>query len=150
KGFRAEGARSGEEGLRLARKLHPLAITLDLVMPGMDGWEVLSALKADPELAPIPVVLFTGMADERDKAFRLGASDFMTKPVDPDRLATILRRYSGGSAGRRVLVVDDDPEERKRLRDLLEKEGLNVDEASDGRAALLRLDEQWPELILLD
>jgi PAS domain S-box-containing protein len=150
KGFRAEGAESGEEGLRRARELHPLAITLDLVMPGIDGWEVLSALKADPELATIPVILFTGMVDERNKAFRLGAADFMTKPVDLDRLTTILNRYAGSSAGRRVLVVDDDPDQRQYLRDLLEKEGLKVDEAGDGRAALIRLDEEWPGLILLD
>jgi CheY-like chemotaxis protein/two-component sensor histidine kinase len=151
KGFRAEAAASGEEGLRLARELHPLAITLDLIMPGgMDGWAVLTALKADPELAAIPVILFTGMADDRGEAFRRGASDFVTKPVDPDRLVAALKRYSGGSAARRVLVVDDDPDLRQRLRDLLEKEGLEVDEAGDGRAALTSLDERWPGLILLD
>jgi DNA-binding response OmpR family regulator len=150
KGFCAKGADNGEDGLRLARELHPLAITLDLGMPGMDGWEVLSALKADPDLVTIPVILFTGMEDERSKAVRLGASDFVTKPVDPDRLAAILKRYSGGSASGRVLVVDDDADLRQRLRDLLEKEGLEVDEAGDGRAALISLDEQWPGLILLD
>jgi CheY-like chemotaxis protein len=116
----------------------------------MDGWAVLAALKADPELADIPVVLFTGMADDRREAFRRGASDFVTKPVDPHRLATVLKRYCGGSAAQRVLVVDDDPDLRQRLRGLLEKEGLEVDEAGDGRAALTRLDEQWPGLILLD
>jgi PAS domain S-box-containing protein len=150
KGFRAEAAAGGEEGLRLARELHPLAILLDLVMPGIDGWAVLTALKADPELADIPVVLFTGMVDDRSEAFRRGASDFVTKPVDPDRLAAVLKRYRADSAARRVLVVDDDPELRHHLRGLLEKEGLEVDEAGDGRAALTRLDEQWPGLILLD
>jgi hypothetical protein len=150
KGFHAEEAACGEEGLRLARELHPLAIALDLIMPGMDGWAVLSALKADPDLANIPVVLFTGMAEDRSEALRRGASDFMLKPVDPDRLAAVLKRYCGDSAARRVLVVDDDPDLRLRLRDLLEKEGLQVDEAGDGRAALTRLDEQWPALILLD
>jgi PAS domain S-box-containing protein len=150
KGFHAETAASGEEGLRLAREFHPLAITLDLILPGMDGWAVLSALKADPELADVPVILFTGMADDRTEAFRRGAADFVTKPVDPDRLAAVLKRYSGGPAARRVLVVDDDPDQRRRLRGMLEKEGLEVDEADDGRAALTRLDEQWPGLILLD
>jgi CheY-like chemotaxis protein len=90
------------------------------------------------------------MVDERDKAFRLGASDFLSKPVDPDSLAAVLKRYSVGSAARRVLVVDDDPDLRRRLRGLLENEGLEVAEAGDGRAAVTRLDEQWPELILLD
>src|SRR5262249_41367529 len=113
KGFHAETAATGEEGLRLARELHPLAITLDMVIPGMDGWAVLTALKADPELADIPVVLFTGMALERGEVFRLGAADFVTKPVDPDRLAAVLKRYCGGPPGRRVLVVDDDPDLRR-------------------------------------
>jgi PAS domain S-box-containing protein len=149
KGFQAVAAASGEEGLRLARELHPVAITLDLVMPGMDGWAVLSALKAEPTLAAIPVVLFTGMADERREAFRLGASDFMTKPIDPERLAAVLKRCCG-SGSRPVLIVDDDPDERRRLRDLLEKEGLGAEEASDGRDALARLDEHLPALILLD
>src|SRR5262249_21301222 len=150
KGFRAEVAASGEEGLCLARELQPLAITLDLVLPGMDGWAVLTALKADPELADIPVVLFTGMADDSSKAFRLGASEFVMKPVDPDKLAQVLKRYRDRSASWRVLIVDDDSDLRQRLRRLLEKEGLEVAEAADGRAALTRLDEQWPALILLD
>jgi PAS domain S-box-containing protein len=149
KGIRAEGAADGEEGLRLARELRPPVIVLDLIMPGVDGWAVLSALKADPELASVPVIMYTGMANERGKAFRLGASEFLTKPVNPNHLARVVKRYSGDSVGR-VLVVDDDPDQRRRVRDLLEKEGLEVDEAGDGRGALTRLDEQWPDLILLD
>jgi CheY-like chemotaxis protein len=83
KGIRDVGAASGEEGLSLARELYSLAVTLDLVMPGMDGWSVLGALKADPELATVPVILVAGIADERKKALSLDAADFMTKPVDP-------------------------------------------------------------------
>jgi CheY-like chemotaxis protein len=74
----------------------------------------------------------------------------MIKPVDPDRLAAVLKRYCGGTASGRVLLVDDDADQRQHLRGLLEKAGLEVDEAADGRAALTRLDEQWPGLILLD
>jgi CheY-like chemotaxis protein len=113
-GFRAEAAAAGEEGLRLARELRPLVIMLDVVMPGMDGWSVLTALKADPELADIPVVLFTGMVDDRKEALRRGASDYVTKPVDPDRLTAILRRYCGGPAAPQALVVDDDADLRRR------------------------------------
>src|SRR5262249_13639526 len=76
KGFSAEEAADGEEALRLARERRPLAIALDVVMPGMDGWAVLTSLKADPELADIPVVLLTGMVGDQDKAFRLGADDY--------------------------------------------------------------------------
>src|SRR5262249_10974062 len=81
-GFRVEAAASGPEGLRLARALRPAVITLDVVMPGMDGWDVLAAIKADPALAAVPVVLFTGMGDDRSKGFQLGAADYMMKPLD--------------------------------------------------------------------
>jgi hypothetical protein len=149
RGFRVETAASGDEGLRLARRLHPMVIILDAVMPGMDGRAVLAALKAEPELTDIPVVLFTGMADDRKEVFRLGASDYVMKPVDPDRLTAILGRYCG-SADRRALVVDDDADLRRHLRDLLEKEGWEVDVAADGREALARLAKQRPGVILLD
>jgi CheY-like chemotaxis protein len=148
KGFRVEVAAGGEEGLALARKLRPLAITLDVVMPGMDGWSVLGALKADPDLADIPVVMLT-MVDARSKGFRLGAADYLVKPVDPDRLTAVLGRHQCDPSARRVLVVDDDPDLRRRLRGLLEKDGWAVDEAADGREALDRLAAR-PSLVLLD
>jgi CheY-like chemotaxis protein len=116
----------------------------------MDGWAVLTALKADPELADIPVVLFTGMADDRREALRRGASDYVMKPVDPDRLTAVLRRYCGGPSALQALVVDDDADLRQRLGGLLEKAGWEVDQAADGREALARLAEQKPGLILLD
>jgi CheY-like chemotaxis protein len=150
KGFRARTAATGEEGLRLARELHPVVIMLDAVMPGMVGRAVLTALKAEPELADIPVVLFTGMADDRREVLRLGASDYVMKPVDPDRLTAILRRYCGSVDRRRALVVDDDSDLRQCLRGLLEKEGWEVDEAADGREALASLAKQYPGVILLD
>jgi CheY-like chemotaxis protein len=148
KGLQVEAAATGEEGLALARQLRPRAITLDVVMPGMDGWSVLAALKADPDLADIPVIMLT-MVDDRHKGFRLGAADYLVKPVDPARLTAVLRRQPGEPAGRRVLVVDDDPDLRRRLRDLLEKDGWVVAEAADGREALDQLNPR-PALVLLD
>jgi PAS domain S-box-containing protein len=148
KGIRVVTASGGEEGLAMARQLHPRAITLDVVMPKMDGWKVLSTLKADPELAKIPVVLLT-ILDERQKGFRLGAADYLVKPVDPGRLTAALQRYAGDPAARRILVVDDDADLRRRLGKLLEKDGWTVAEAADGREALSRLDER-PSLVLLD
>jgi PAS domain S-box-containing protein len=148
KGFRVEAAAGGAEGLALARKLRPRAITLDVVMPGMDGWAVLAALKADPELADVPVVMLT-MVHARQKGFRLGAADYLVKPVDPDRLAAVLRRHPGDPPARRVLVVDDDAGLRQRLRELLKRQGWTVDEAADGREALDRLTAR-PSLVLLD
>ena len=85
-GIRVVIASTGEEGLALARRVHPAAITLDVLMPGMDGWTVLATLKADPELSSIPVVMVT-MTDDRSTGYAFGASDYLTKPIDPGRLS---------------------------------------------------------------
>jgi signal transduction histidine kinase/CheY-like chemotaxis protein len=146
-GFRVVTAAGGEEGLRLAKELRPDAITLDVLMPGMDGWAVLSALKADPEVADLPVIMLT-IVDEKNLGYALGAADYLTKPLDRDRLVAILNKYRQGS--RPILVVDDDPALRQMLRRALEKEGCAVTEAENGRSALERVREAPPALILLD
>ncbi|HXH84185.1 MAG TPA: GAF domain-containing protein, partial [Candidatus Tectomicrobia bacterium] len=145
-GFRVITAPTGEDGLRHARELCPDAITLDVMMPGMDGWAVLSALKADPELADIPVVMLT-IVDDRNLGYALGASEYLTKPVDRERLVTALRKHRRDLP---VLVVDDDATLRELLRRTLEAEGYAVVEAENGRAALERLREVTPGLVLLD
>jgi CheY-like chemotaxis protein len=148
-GFHAEIATSGEEGIRRARQMQPAAITLDVVMPGMDGWGVLAALKADPRTSGIPVVMVT-IVDNRNLGYSLGASDYLTKPVDRDQLLAALAKYEDGESPRPVLVVDDDPSARSRLRQLLEQQGWPVREAGDGREALDSIAEVFPRLILLD
>jgi CheY-like chemotaxis protein/two-component sensor histidine kinase len=145
-GFRVVAAAGGEEGLRRARELRPDAITLDVMMPGMDGWAVLSALKADPDVAEIPVIMLT-IVDDRNLGYALGASDYLTKPIDRERLVTVLKQHR---RDRPVLVVDDDPEVRQLLRRMLESEGYAVGEAENGRVALERLRGESPSLILLD
>jgi GAF domain-containing protein/CheY-like chemotaxis protein/anti-sigma regulatory factor (Ser/Thr protein kinase) len=145
-GFRVVTAASGEEGLRWARELRPDAITLDVMMPGMDGWAVLSALKADPDVADIPVIMLT-IVDDRNLGYALGASDYLTKPIDRERLVTVLKQHR---RDRPVLVVDDDAEVRQLLRRMLESEGFAVVEAENGRVALERLRGESPSLILLD
>jgi GAF domain-containing protein/CheY-like chemotaxis protein len=145
-GFRVVAAASGEEGLRWARELRPDAITLDVMMPGMDGWAVLSALKADPAVADIPVIMLT-IVDDRNLGYALGASDYLTKPIDRERLVTVLKQHR---RDRPVLVVDDDAEVRQLLRRMLELEGFAVVEAENGRVALERLRGTSPSLILLD
>jgi GAF domain-containing protein/CheY-like chemotaxis protein len=145
-GFRVVTAASGEEGLRLAREVRPDAITLDVLMPGMDGWAVLAALKGDPATADIPVVMLT-VVDDRNLGYTLGAAEYLTKPIDRDRLLAVLGRYR---RGRSVLVVDDDADVRALLRRSLEHEGYAITEAAEGRAALARLAEAPPDLILLD
>jgi signal transduction histidine kinase/CheY-like chemotaxis protein len=94
-GYRVLTARSGEEGLELARAEHPDVILLDVIMPGMDGWAVLEALKSDPQLAAVPVIMVT-IADERGKGLSLGAADYLVKPVDRDRLVSALAAYRPG------------------------------------------------------
>ncbi|HVG43850.1 MAG TPA: response regulator, partial [Longimicrobium sp.] len=148
-GFLSRAAGSGEEGLRLARRLKPAAITLDVMMPEMDGWTVLAALKADPTLCDIPVIMLT-MVDDPQRGFTLGAADFATKPVDRLRLSRILRKYSCPDPPCPVLVVEDDPATRAITRNILEKEGWGVREAENGRVALECLEKERPSLILLD
>jgi len=145
-GFRVVTASGGEEGMRRARELRPDAITLDVMMPGMDGWAVLSALKADPDVADIPVIMLT-IVDDRNLGYALGASDYLTKPIDRDRLVAVLGRYR---RDRPVLVVDDDADVRLLLRRMLEAEGYGVVEAENGRVALERVREASPSAVLLD
>ncbi|MFN2384680.1 MAG: two-component system response regulator [Thermoanaerobaculia bacterium] len=94
-GYRVLTARGGEDGLRLARAERPDIVILDVIMPGMDGWEVLRALKADKELAQTPVIMVT-IADERERGLSLGAADYLIKPVDRERLAAALAAYRPG------------------------------------------------------
>ena len=148
-GFDVVTARDGEEGLELARQLHPALITLDVLMPGMDGWSVLQALKADPDLAPIPVVMLT-ILDEQNRGYALGAADYLTKPIQRERLRELLGRFRRDAARRQVLIVDDDPEARRWLARALTAEGWQASEAGDGQEALLRVRERRPDLILLD
>jgi len=148
-GLKMIGARSGEEGIRLAKELHPAVITLDVLMPGMDGWAVLTKLKADPALSEIPVIMLTIM-DEKQMGYALGAADYLTKPIDWERLAAVLRRYECARPPCPVLVVEDDPVMREMLRRRLEKEGWTVIEAENGRVALGRMGQSRPDLILLD
>ena len=152
--LRAEGvevrtAVDGEEGLRLARELRPAAITLDVMMPGLDGWAVLRALKADPSLRDTPVVMVSITRDRR-MGYSLGATEFLTKPVDREQLVSLLRQYRSEDGPGRVLVVEDDEEIRELFRRTLGQEGWEVDEAQNGRIGLERMEARLPSLIILD
>jgi PAS domain S-box-containing protein len=148
-GFTVVTALSGEEGLRLAHQLHPAAITLDVMMPDMDGWSVLRALKADPVLHNVPVVMLT-MVDDKSKGYALGATDYLTKPVDHDRLHNALARYHTPGESCSVLLVEDDQPTREMMARTLKKAEWHVSEAGNGREALDQLARQKPQLILLD
>ena len=148
-GFPAEAAEGGEEGLRLARRLRPLAITLDVMMPGMDGWSVLAALKADPEMRDTPVVMLT-MVDDQRRGYAMGAVEYATKPVDRERLARILQRHACPTPPCTVLLVEDDEPTRSVTATMLRKDGWAVVEAEDGAEALKRVEARVPDLVLLD
>jgi signal transduction histidine kinase/CheY-like chemotaxis protein len=148
-GYRVATAADGMTGIRLAKEVRPLAITLDVLMPQMDGWAVLTALKADPDVADIPVIMVTVTRD-RTLGYALGAADFLTKPIEKDRLMSVLRKYLCGRSPCRVLVVDDDPASRDVLRPILQAEGWTVVEAENGRVGLDMISEAVPDLVLLD
>jgi len=147
-GFRVEGALSGEEGLRMARRLHPDAITLDVMMPGMDGWTVLSSLKSDRDLSKIPVIMLT-IVDEKNRGYSLGAADYLTKPIERERLTSVLMRFRT-TAKNEALVVEDDAASRDVLSRLLESDGWKVAQAANGREGLNLLEHNAPGVILLD
>jgi signal transduction histidine kinase/DNA-binding response OmpR family regulator len=148
-GYEVLHAMGGREGLKIAKAARPDLITLDIIMPDLDGWSVLKALKDDPELREIPVVLVTIMAD-RDMGFALGAADFVTKPFERELLIQTVNRHRRGDELAQVLVVDDDPKSRDVLRRTLQKEGWAVAEAVNGRAAIAQLERSRPALVLLD
>jgi signal transduction histidine kinase/DNA-binding response OmpR family regulator/HAMP domain-containing protein len=147
-GYRVLHARSGPEAIATAREMNPDAITLDVMMPQMDGWSVLAALKADPKLCDIPVVIVT-ILNDRAIAFSLGASGFLTKPIDWGRLNVTLRQHIGGTVSGPVLVIDDDPEMRRMTRQVLTRMGLQTEEAENGAVGLEWLSSHPPPAIIL-
>ena len=147
-GFAVRTAMDGETGLRLAAELRPSAILLDILMPHVDGWAVLSRLKADPALSSIPVVVVS-FVDERGLGYSLGAADYLVKPVEWDRLKRALDALAPEGRGN-VLVVDDDEGTRDRLRTMLTRAGWSVQTAADGRTALQKVAAARPAVILLD
>jgi CheY-like chemotaxis protein len=139
----------GNDALAVARETRPDVITLDVIMPGTDGWAILAALKADPLLRDIPVIMLT-ISDNEDLGYALGATDYLGKPIDQQSLVTVIRRHLNGSADQSILVIEDDEATRSLMRRTLERAGLTVSEAADGRAGLACLAQHIPALILLD
>ncbi len=149
-GFQVIVAESGQDGIALARKYKPHAITLDVMMPGMDGWMVLSELKADVELAKIPVIMVS-LIEDKSIGYSLGASEYLTKPINRDELNRILRKYlTDDENSQKILVVEDDDVTRNLIKSMLQKIGWQVELTENGQAALESLLQSRPDLILSD
>jgi signal transduction histidine kinase/DNA-binding response OmpR family regulator len=150
RGYRVLHARDGAEALDIVRNTPPDIVTLDVMMPKVDGWTVLGRMKSDPTLAHIPVIMLT-IVDDRNLGWSLGASEYMTKPIDRERLVALVRRFTGRGTETTVLIVDDDAEVRNLVSTTLRNAGLRTAEAVNGRAALDWLgDNALPDLVLLD
>ncbi|MGB0721938.1 MAG: response regulator [Gammaproteobacteria bacterium] len=140
---------SGERALMLVKERRPDLITLDLMMPGLDGWEVLRRLKADTTLSDIPVVVISIVADKR-RAVILGAVDALSKPISEDEFQFLLQRHLAAAKVSNVMVVDDDPDARDLMSRLLEERVSTVRTATDGQDALSVMEGFVPDLIFLD
>jgi signal transduction histidine kinase/CheY-like chemotaxis protein len=148
-GFSVATAEGGLDGLKRAKELLPAAITLDVMMPDLDGWSVLAALRQDNELSEIPVIMVT-IVDEHRRGAALGAAGYLTKPIDRERLHQIIGRFRAATPPTQVLLVEDDSLQRERVRGWLEGQQWSVQEAANGREALERLKVGKPDVILLD
>ena len=146
--FDVRVARNGEEGLELARALQPSAILLDIMLPRLDGWEVLSLLKADPRTAGIPVVIVS-MLDERGRGFALGAADYLVKPVTRDHVAAALSRCAT-TAPETVLALSDDPSVLELLDSVASHGGYRVLRARDEDTAVAFAEAEHPAVMIVD
>ena len=149
-GARVISARDGEEGLDTVRSLNPAGVVLDILLPGIDGWEVLARLKADPGTAAIPVIVVS-MLDERGRGFALGAAEYLVKPVGKDQLMAALYRAAAMPERKHTVVaIDDDPLAIELVRASLEPEGWTVLGAATGQEGLALIRERQPSAVLLD
>ncbi|KMP10938.1 hypothetical protein UR09_04775 [Candidatus Nitromaritima sp. SCGC AAA799-A02] len=150
KQFHIETALGAEMGLKAIVGQTPYAIVIsDMAMPGMDGWEVLTQLKADPQLAKIPVIILS-MVDDKNQGYSLGTAEYLLKPVDRNQIGAILKKYRNESSQNHILIIEDDPKQRELLRAVLEPKDFTVDEAEDGKTGLQKVTENQPDAIILD
>ena len=144
------GARDGEEGLDTVRRLSPAGVILDILLPGIDGWEILAQLKADPRTAPIPVIVVS-MLDERGRGFALGAAEYLVKPVGKEQLLAALHRAEAIPERKHTVVaIDDDPPCHRAGPGKSRTEGWTVLGAATGEEGLALIRERQPSAVLLD
>jgi PAS domain S-box-containing protein len=149
-GYRITHANDGVEALHLMRTHPPDIVTLDVMMPKMDGWSVLGVMKSEPQLAHIPVIMLT-IVDHRNLGFSLGASEYMTKPIDRNRLIALIQKFASSKRDGTVLVIDDDADVRAMVKTTIEDVGMQATAVANGQAALDWLaSHPQPVLVLLD
>ena len=149
-GYNVISAYNGTEGLKAVREAKPDVILLDIMMPEVDGWMVLSELKDDAQFQHIPIIVHS-MINEKRRGFSLGASDYLSKPVDLKVLSTVIKRYVKEDATAfNVLILEDDPATQEIFKRATEKQGWSAKVAENGRIGLAKLTEQMPDIILLD
>jgi len=148
-GYKVAGMTSSEGVVETAKRLKPYAITLDVIMPGKDGWQIIQELKSDPETRDIPVIVCS-IISEADKGLSMGVADYLVKPVTEQDLLDALMRVEHPGATGHVLVVDDNPDDRKLLRRILEDAGYKVQEAPGGAEAISLIHTDLPNLVVLD
>jgi CheY-like chemotaxis protein/HAMP domain-containing protein len=147
-GYNALTATSGAEALELAARELPFAITLDIIMPDMDGWEVLQGLKKAPETKEIPVIIVS-ISEDKETGFALGAVGYVTKPVSKKQLVSEIEKI-GKPCVRSVMIVDDSEMDRQQIRRILEEEGLKPIVAEDGAVCLELIKREIPDVLVLD
>lgn len=147
-GYEVVHADSGEKALKMAYLYKPFAITLDLIMPDMDGWEVLQNLKDDPRTRDIPVLIIS-VSDEKETGIALGAVSFLTKPVDEKLLLNEINKISQNNS-RKIMIVDDNELDRSTMADAILKEGFSTFALSDGRECVSMLEQNKPDVLVLD
>jgi signal transduction histidine kinase/DNA-binding response OmpR family regulator len=148
-GYNVVMAVNGKQGLQMAKEIVPDMITLDVMMPEMDGWETLVALKNDPFLVNIPVVM-SSIIEDRHLAQTLGAVDYLAKPVDKERLLKVVDKHIARSARGPILVIEDDPDTLEITCNLLVQAGWSVQAAENSMEAIEIIEKSPPMLILLD
>jgi DNA-binding response OmpR family regulator len=149
KGYQYFASYDGIDGIKRAKELLPSVIVLDIQMPEMDGWNVLTKLKEDSELSKIPVIILS-MIDDKNKGYSLGTAEYLLKPIDRNQLNSVLKKYLDERNCSEILIIDDDPQQRELLGSILEKNNFNVREAENGKIGFQKITEKQPDLIILD
>ena len=148
-GYMVECVASGDEGIKRAKEIFPMAIILDVMMPRKDGWAVLQEIKNDPELTTTPVIMYT-MLDERNFGLAIGASEYLLKPVSKEKILQVLERYKHKSSHKYILLVDDNPDLLDMASRAIQKAGWKVQTAENGKSALSMVECEPPSIIFLD